>query len=63
MAEIYSTSPSSRSTYSSKKLREMKKKALQSYKKISTIKQRSDREKQLAADSAERELNSFIQKI
>lgn len=48
---------------SSKKIREMKKKALQSYKKIPTIRQRSDNEKKISSMDAERELDNFIQKL
>ena len=62
MNEIYSSS-SSRSRVSSKKAREMKKKALQSYKKISTIKQLSDMEKQISSDTAEKDLDKFIHKL
>lgn len=62
MNEIY-TAPSSRGSYSQKKIREMKKKALQSYKKIATIQQRSDNEKRNASLAADRELDTFIQKL
>jgi len=41
----------------------MKKKALQSYKKISTIKQRSDSEKRASSAKAESDLENFIQKL
>lgn len=62
MSEIYTT-PSSGQTYlSAKKIREMKKKALQSYKKITTIKQKSDNEKKKSSLDADRELENFIQK-
>lgn len=62
MNEIYN-SWSSRSHISSKKVREMKKKALQSYKKISTIKQLSDMEKQISSEKADNDLDKFIHKL
>lgn len=54
---------SSRSYISAKKIREMKKKALQSYKKIPTIKQKSDKEHQATSKIAESDLDNFIQKL
>lgn len=62
MSEIYARSVGSNRPLSSKKIREMKKKALQSYQKISTIKQMSDKEKELSGASAEKDLDSFIKK-
>ena len=62
MTEVYSTG-GRQHPVSSKKVREMKKKALQSYKKIPTIRQRSDAEKAASGAKAEQELDNFIQKL
>lgn len=59
MTEVFSNS-SSRGYISAKKLREMKKKALQSYKKISTIKANSDKEQAIASAKADQALRTFI---
>lgn len=53
MSEVYSA-PRSSGYISAKKIREMKKKALQSYKKIATIKQKSDKEKNASSEEADR---------
>lgn len=62
MTEIYSNA-GSRSYVSAKKIKEMQKKALQSYKKISTIKAKSDKEKNASSVKAEQELDNFIQDL
>lgn len=63
MNESYS-SPSPRGTHlSSKELRKMKKKALQSYKKIHTIQNIAESETRTAAREADDALDKFIQKI
>lgn len=62
MSEIYSTSGSQR-YYSSREIREIKKKTLQSYKKIHTIKQISDKEKTASSLAADRDLENFIHKL
>lgn len=62
MTEIYSA-PTGSGHISLKKIREMKKKALQSYKKIATIQQKSDNEKRNSSLAADRDLENFIQKM
>lgn len=62
MSEVYARPGSNHRPLSSKKIREMKKKALQSYQKISTIKEMSDKEKELSGANAEKDLDSFIKK-
>ena len=63
MTETYS-SHSPRGTHlSSKALRQMKKKALQSYKKIDTIKNIAETETRSAAREADETLERFIRKI
>ncbi len=61
MNEVY-ISWTQRQHVSSKKIREMKKKALQSYEKIPTIKEISDKESEISSAKAEKDLDSFMKK-
>lgn len=56
-------SGSTRSYLSAKKIREMKKKALQSYEKIDTIKKKSDKELAKSSKDAEEIINDFTSNI
>lgn len=58
--EIYKSSSQRRTSVSPRQLRALKKKALQSYKHIGTIKEISQEEMKKASEEAEKKLNQYL---